>query len=220
MLKYLAEKQIRYSFLLLSMISLFLLSSVLSEMRGGIVALDIIETIVLLAALLIWRELGKKQIVTIGIGCAAIACAWLDAISSADFVLFENIAFIGLFMSAFITVISDVLRRQQIDTEHVVGATAGYFILGFSWAYIFRLIFEFNSQCLIGTSWPRHPNIDDFLYFSFSTLSTVGYGDILPNLPLTRILSVLEAVSGQLYLTVLVGQIIGQYVSRRNIGTD
>jgi len=54
---------------------------------------------------------------------------------------------------------------------------------------------------------------NDLIYYSFVTLTTVGYGDITPANSLTKSLTILEAIIGQLYLTVLVALLVGKYVS-------
>ncbi len=51
------------------------------------------------------------------------------------------------------------------------------------------------------------------LYFSFSTLTTLGYGDIVPVSPLARMLTSVEAITGQLYLTVLVARLVGLHIT-------
>ena len=63
-----------------------------------------------------------------------------------------------------------------------------------------------TSTCSVPTNITSH-----FLYYSFVTLTTLGYGDITPVHPVARMLSYLEAVIGQLYLAVLVASLVGRY---------
>ena len=63
------------------------------------------------------------------------------------------------------------------------------------------------------------PGFSDFLYFSFVTLTTLGYGDVTPVHDVAQMLAVAEAVTGQLYLTIFVARLVGLYVgARRRFG--
>ena len=56
-------------------------------------------------------------------------------------------------------------------------------------------------------------SLQDVLYFTFVSLTTLGYGDVTPNLPLAKSLSILIAISGQLYVAVIIAMLVGKYAS-------
>lgn len=122
-----------------------------------------------------------------------------------------HIALVGL--SAF-AVIQWTVRRQQVTVDTVFAALSGYYLIGWVWALVYGLLdtllhAAFNVQIANG------PMLDMAYYFSFVTLTTLGFGDIIPTHPLTRSLVTVEALVGQLYLVVLVARLVA-LMSRRN----
>ena len=105
--------------------------------------------------------------------------------------------------------------------ERIEAALATYLLLGFLWAGAYSVLFllQAGSFRLPADAFPSDPSslrrASDygFLYFSFVTLTTLGYGDITPAAPLARALAALEAVVGQLFLAVTIARLVGMRVS-------
>ena len=98
----------------------------------------------------------------------------------------------------------------QVDGNKIVGAICIYILIGLVWSFAYLIaeeIFPGSFNGLTGTSWQT--NIDDVLYYSMVTLTTLGYGDITPMQPLTRFLAFMEAITGIFFTTVLVASLIG-----------
>lgn len=117
----------------------------------------------------------------------------------------------GLVFLIYVAVltVSGILRAKSINRDVLMGGVAGYLLLGNVWslAYMLVLVFEPNSFTF-------NPSEDEHLfstmrYFSFVTLTSLGYGDISPVGVIARQLAILEAVSGQIYLTVFIGRLLG-----------
>ncbi len=106
-----------------------------------------------------------------------------------------------------------VAQSQRITLDTILGAVSGYLTLAIAWAMLFSLIelLEPNSfQFPQGSV--RSPEI--FIYFSQITIASVGYGDIIPLTPLARSAAALLGMFGQLYLVVLLGILIGIYLTQ------
>jgi hypothetical protein len=110
-------------------------------------------------------------------------------------------------------IIARVFRRGGINVYRIYGAIAVYLLLGIFWAEIYILLylveptsFYFNpaTQC-------SEPPIAELIYFSFSTLTTLGLGDIVPVHPMARSMATLEALVGQLYPAVLLARLVTLY---------
>jgi len=108
-----------------------------------------------------------------------------------------------------------LLSSGAITLNRVVGALCLYLLLGVIWAIMFEFVelarpgaFDYHGQ-QVGEP------IEQMLYYSFVTLTTLGYGDIAPIDPVARTLSYLEAVIGHLYVAVLVAGLVGRRVSER-----
>lgn len=143
---------------------------------------------------------------------AIIAFSWisvfLDNSMGDNFTLLLMLVF--FVFTAFKTA-KQVLFSGDIDGNKILGAICLYFMIGVIWANIYCLLHinfapAFNNVP-ITTQW--FALFPEFIYFSFVTLTTLGFGDISPNIPLSRVFVYFEAVVGQLYLTILVASLVG-----------
>jgi len=110
---------------------------------------------------------------------------------------------------------TQVLFTGAITGNKILGAICLYLLMGLIFAIIYTLLhLSFNNafnNMTNPTEW--YSLFPDFIYFSFVTLTTLGFGDISPNMPLARFLVYLEAIVGQFYLAVLVASLVGQRMS-------
>ena len=90
------------------------------------------------------------------------------------------------------------------------------FVLQVAYAHAYRIDAYFNSSAITSTA-GQMTTIVDWLYFSFATLSTLGYGEIIPTGRFSRMLAIGEAITGQLYLAVLIARLVGMAVSDKVI---
>jgi hypothetical protein len=125
--------------------------------------------------------------------------------------VFHLLTILGL---AFVVyeVLRHVLAEGPVNVDKLYAAVSAYLLLGLAFASIYEaLAFWMPDSFLYGNDHQR--DVDGLMYFSLVTLSTVGYGDIVPVLPQARVLAVLEAVLGQLYLAVLMARLVGLHLS-------
>ncbi len=103
-----------------------------------------------------------------------------------------------------------VLRPGSVTHHRVQGAICVYLLAGLSWAYSFHVLFLLDHSAFrvaeVGSTAPARTGM--FRYFSFVTLTTLGYGDILPLSPIARSLATSEALFGQLYPAVMIARLI------------
>jgi hypothetical protein len=105
-------------------------------------------------------------------------------------------------------------ERQVIDVRTVLGAVCIYVLLGMMFAFVYAAINGLgNDDFFVQTS---HATTPDFLYFSYITQTTVGYGDFTASGDLGRALAVLEALTGQLYLVTIIAVLVSR-LSGRNV---
>jgi hypothetical protein len=111
-----------------------------------------------------------------------------------------------------VVVLGQTLRAGPITFHRIQGAVAAYLLLGIIWAYAYALLAHLRPDAFSGSVSPADgPRA--FFYFSFVTLTTVGYGDVLPVHPAARSLAMLEAVTGPLYLAILVARLVSLAVT-------
>jgi hypothetical protein len=114
-------------------------------------------------------------------------------------------------------VLFHTLREGPITFHRIQGGVAAYLLLGVIWAHAYALLALLRPDAFSGATragdGPR-----GFLYFSFVTLTTVGYGDVLPVHPAARSLAMLEAVTGPLYLAILLARLVSLAVAPSRSG--
>lgn len=106
------------------------------------------------------------------------------------------------------------LRPGPVTVYRVIGGIAGYLLIGGTWTFAYQLLeqqipgaIRFEPGVAETVSQPNN-----LIYFSFITLTTVGYGDVHPVHPAARSLAVAEALVGQLYLAILIASLVGMAI--------
>lgn len=133
-----------------------------------------------------------------------------------DFSLLLNIVLLAY---ATTLIVGRVFRERTVTTNIILGAVCVYLLIGIVWGMGFALL---NTVMPHSFSMPPGKIVSvldglrqNFIYYSFATLTTLGYGDITPLSIPARYFSVLEAVMGQVYLSVLVARLVGMHISQR-----
>jgi Ion channel len=113
-----------------------------------------------------------------------------------------------LVVAAPVVIARAIARRGVVDIHTVLGALCIYVMLGMLFAFLFGTIGDVISEPFFAQT--THATSADYLYFSFVTLTTTGYGDFTAGTGLGRAVAVFEALSGQLYLVVIVALLVGR----------
>ena len=117
-------------------------------------------------------------------------------------------------MGTIVLASRQVLMTGSVDGNKIVGSICIFLLLGIVWAEAYLLVerlFPGSIPALSGDNWRAH--VQDALYFSYVSLTTLGYGDISPVQPLARYLAYMEAVTGQFYVAIVIASLIGGRVS-------
>ena len=118
-------------------------------------------------------------------------------------------------MAAFVGVtMTQVFRSGRVDGQRIIGAIAAYLLIAWTWAFAYRLVNEISPGAIVfdPTKGFVGGPMAHYVYFSFSTLTTLQYGDAYPHLPAARTLAMAEALVGQLYPAILIGRLVGMTV--------
>ncbi|MGB0895834.1 MAG: potassium channel family protein [Flavobacteriaceae bacterium] len=102
---------------------------------------------------------------------------------------------------------------NRVNANSLFACISGYILLGIVSSMFFNLLNIYSHELSFNTD---KNNFYDLLYYSFTTITSVGYGDIVPTTPLAKAITILVSISGQLYLTFLVGIIIGKYLGNES----
>ncbi|MGE5445893.1 MAG: potassium channel family protein, partial [Ignavibacteriales bacterium] len=131
---------------------------------------------------------------------------------------FLVIVFLGMLSAV---VIHQVFREGPITMQRIIGAVVVYLLLGLMWAFAYKLVElqrpgSFNSASLSAVEHDFDPKTR-LIYFSFTTLTSVGYGDITPVHPISRSLTMLESLIGQLFPVILIARLVSMEIYHRQI---
>jgi Ion channel len=148
---------------------------------------------------------------------AALLVRWASWLfPTADLAVWREISTLVTLVALCCVVLALVLRRGPITTRRIEGAIAVYLLLGFSWAQAYELVALWHPGAFTGAVDGRGSL--PWTYYSFVTLTTMGYGDIMPVHPLARAGAVLEALTGQLYLAIMLARLVSLELQSRRDG--
>ncbi|WP_433766275.1 ion channel [Pseudomonas putida] len=206
------------TYLLLLLLGLILLFPFLEEGIFARTLLGILFSIVLLVGAFATRQTRRGFILKLGLALLGVGLQWSALWAESIAILF----FAGIFYAAslavsFIGVLRYILKRGPITADKLHGALAGYIMLAFVWSFVYALL-EISSA---GSFGPGNLNFGQpgtffqLIYFSLTTLTTTGYGDVLPLTNHARSLVMVEEFSGVFYVGVVIARLAGLYPSNQ-----
>jgi hypothetical protein len=174
-------------------------------------------------------ERRDERRVALVIGIPAIAANLIGFVSAGSTKTAAMLTYHGLLVAflsfAVWVILRGVFRSRRIGADQIIGAFSGYLLAGVVWANLYvaiDLLVPHSFHVSEGLVWQLQ-NDDSrrllFCYFSFLTLTTVGYGDLTPLAPMACSLAWLEAMFGQFYVAVFVGQLIGLKLTQQASAT-
>lgn len=113
-----------------------------------------------------------------------------------------------------IRMILQVARSKSVTLHVILGAISIYLLVGMSAALLFVAVDISNPEALY-FAYTEKPNLHDFFYYSFVTMSTLGYGDVTPKAPIAQFLAYTLSIVGQVYMTILVAFLVGKFISQK-----
>ncbi len=146
------------------------------------------------------------------VGSVAIAVRWMAFFTpTLALQVWSGIWSLAAVIVIALVLLAQVFRQGPVTAYRVQGAIAVYLLFGVGWAHAYHITNMLHPGSFNSTS-GNLTNVVDWAYYSYITLSTVGYGDITPVRPIARALSMGEALGGQLYLAVLIARLVAMEV--------
>jgi hypothetical protein len=164
---------------------------------------------------LIWIAIAVAVITVLGAGAALFGSGRFGNVSAG----FVALLYVTLTPVALVYgLIRQFREAGAVTLETMFGVLCIYLLLGLIFGVAFATIADISNQQFFNVA--GHHGRDDFLYFSYTTLTTVGYGDLVAVTSLGRSLAITEALLGQLYLVTVVAVIISNLQPRRRRSTS
>ncbi|GMU51249.1 MAG: hypothetical protein AMXMBFR33_03950 [Candidatus Xenobia bacterium] len=127
-----------------------------------------------------------------------------------------------LYFVLALLLVQHIMRTRRVTADTIYTSVAGYQLLVAGWAALYLLVAVVEPGSFTGNLHPHPPlpfNFFEALYFSTTTLTSVGYGDIIPVSPMARALAVVEMWMGALYPAVLIARLVGMYSGPSETGS-
>jgi len=196
---------------MVSILLLLILSAVLEGVKYGYLVLNTISSIVFFVGVYAVGSTRRKLLVLIILGLPWFLSEW--TFTKSPETIFTSVLF---FVFVTITILEHILKSEEVTIDTLYGAVCVYLLLGIMWTSIYGFLEYIHPGAVFRDSSGEinaKMSTNELLYYSYTTLTTLGYGDITSVTPLGRILSVLEAVFGQLYIAFLVARVVSIYTA-------
>ena len=202
----------RFTVLLVMIILITLLAPVAGGLPGSRALLAVLGAMIPLGAIYAVSTDRRQIRIALALGIPAVLGGAVNQAGlgfAGEWVaLFFPPAFYGY--AAWVTAVR-VFSARRIEADMLAGAACIYFLIGFIWWFFYQLLVTFDPDAISGLDTENPSGGFPLLYFSFVTLTTLGYGDILPASPGAQSLATIEAVTGVLYSGILIAKLVGIY---------
>jgi voltage-gated potassium channel len=213
-----------FAYLLSSLLGFLFLVAILAqypEIGGDQILMFSVELTLIIG---VWSIVRQRLWFVFGLVLIAIGAVniILDAIIHHSWAPMVNLV-VALLFYLFTTGLAfrALFISERIDINMIMGSICVYILVGISWSILYFFAAVIHPDAFEGVHITTSKQLFiDLLYYSFVTLSTLGYGDITPMLPIARTLAYIEALFGQFYIAILVASFVGMHISRGNKKSD
>jgi hypothetical protein len=204
----------RFVFLLISILLLFVVRPLLEGHIGIGLLLEIFFSFILFSGIYAVSQKRYHFVIALVIAIPSLVLLWSrHLLESPSLILAKDSLMILFYGYTMMIILSHIFREKEVTADLIMGAVCVYFFLGLMWGSVFSVLESMQPGSFqIGQG--QTADITNFVYYSFVTQTTLGYGDITPITSPARSLSLLEAVIGQLYLAVLIARLVGVHIAQ------
>ncbi len=207
----------RFGLLLTSLSGVFVAYPLAQMSDSGEIIVNVIEIVILLTAVVTLPR-GRAEVVQLAI--LALLAILADLANQYVWTrhpvtrVMESVLYSVFFLRITAIILRQVFAPARVTVNEVLGACSVYLVLAIIWAHVFHIVAVLAPGSFQGINVSENEGAlqSDLLYFSLTTLTTLGIGDMLPVVRLARMLTALEAVVGQLFLAVLIGRFVGMHI--------
>lgn len=210
----------RHTVMLVSLIVLLVALPLGQAVSGGTTRFPVLLTLVLISAVFVNSHQRWIFVVAslLGIG-SILGIGYAEIFDSHSVRIVAEL--ISLLLLGFTTLVmfNSLIQTNQVSRDTIIGGICVYLLVGLCFAMVFILMTDFNpdallqgDQAIVRSASDPSAHATTLLYFSFVTLTTLGYGDVMPQGDMARMFAVAEALIGQLYLVIFLARLVALYV--------
>ncbi len=189
---------------------------------------EFIEEIVFMGLMLttLYTVAHNKTLLIVGMILAAVTLlgTLTTKYSTGTVFISAMISAVILLVLVITIIIVDVVKNDDIEVDMIFGAIAAYLLIGVCWALIYSIVDTLiPDSILINTNVvdefgpvTGQSNFAFYNYFSFVSMTTLGYGDVIPAHPVTRALATYQAIFGQMFIAILVARLVAMHLTKES----
>lgn len=210
--------QNKYNYLLITQIIIFLAYPFLAGAQSKFPFIPLLLLIAIAPAL--WVGLSFRLFISIiSIGTIAFFIHMFVRLGMINLGVKGAAFLLSLYAAFYFLAIAILMKKISFDTivtaDTIKGGISIYILLGLFWADLYMILLLVDPNAISNISSNYEIAAFECYYYSFTTLTTLGYGDLAPVAKYARILAILEAVTGPVYLAIFVAQIIGLSIAQK-----
>jgi len=144
--------------------------------------------------------------------------SYLDLLYLLEISYFVNVIFFSLVVGKMIY---EIARSKVVNVRVIVEAINCYLLIGFIFSLLVTFVVLFDPDAFKFTwinnlNWDKVSHFSEYLYYTFVTFTTLGYGDVVPQIPAARSLAILISITGQIYIAIIIALLVGKFASTQN----
>ena len=215
----------KFTYLLGSLIFLLVAASLIGHGRLSCILFCLLMTGVLLVSAVTICRHHRNLIPALSLAIPTIIFNWLGFVfPSPTLLVIHNLLLVAFFAFVAYHVLYSMLAEKRVTLDTIRGAVCVYLLVGLAWTYVYGTMQLIDSEAIEFPESGLQPAISAFgnssftqtAYYSFTTMTTLGYGDIRPQSAVARTASILQAIFGQFYLAVLVARLVVLHIGFRS----
>ncbi|HSO19835.1 MAG TPA: DUF1345 domain-containing protein [Desulfosarcina sp.] len=189
--------------------------------KSGSIVRDLLLTAIFFSGIFALDFSDQSLRVLLPLGALSAGATWTNHFSDNELVhLVDFVATFSMLVAIVVLMIRHIARSRNVTPTIILSAINGYLLLGLLSAVLLGIadaVHAFTAPAgAPGIVFPGQgrPAFNDYVYFGFVTLTTLGYGDVTPVSHLSRSMAILIALTGQLYMTILIAMLVGKFLAR------
>jgi len=205
----------RFLYLLVFILMLIAIQPIDEIIGSYRLLLDLITTAILVSAIYVISQKRVHGVTGALLASPLLVSLWFSHFFKSTWLqMLGVVGGIAFFVFVIFIILRFIFSRDEISKDLIAGAAVVYLLMALTWTYPYRFIEIIHPESFAISQSQSLGDQSPFLYYSFVTLTTLGYGDIFPVTTAAKSCAILEAVIGQLYLVITVAWLVGVHISQ------
>jgi hypothetical protein len=205
----------RFLLLLVSILCLLVIAPIFKDFIGIRVLMDIFFTTTLIFGTYAASKKTYITIIAASLALPMLVSIWLSRFVDMPFLIFVGDCFVIAFLAFLVVVIlSFIFSERKVTINVIYASIVVYLLIAIMWAFVYSVLECIHPGSFATGEGQIEADRRLYIYYSFVTITTLGYGDITPTTDLSNTFSFLEAVTGQLYIAILIARLVGIQIAQ------